>query len=220
MSANSAYFTSRTEVGQQFAAQLAHLRYENTAILALSPGGVVIAIEIAKQLHSIAGLLLLKHVYLPDGKTAIGIVNDQGGFTYDDSIPAAQIEDFEMEYRGMIEDNKMKAMHQLHAIGHVGNLDPHNFTGRTVIVVNDFTRTGTAFHAALDFLKPIKIQKIILATAIAQLKAIDKMHLLGDQILIAHATDKDFPSEHYFANNDIPQSDAIVKMLRQILLQW
>jgi predicted phosphoribosyltransferase len=214
------YFTSRAEIGEQFALELAEYRYENTAILALSPGGVVIAIEIAKQLHSIAGLLLLKHVYLPGGETAIGIVNDQGGFTYDESISAAQLEEFEMEYRNNIESGKMEAMHELHTIGHENIMTPHYFNSRTVIVVNDFARTGTAFHAAMDFLKSAKTDKIILASAVATFDALDIMHHLGDQVLVAHKTDKNFPSDHYFANNSIPQSAELVQMMQQIVLQW
>ena len=217
---DSAYFISRSSVGQQFANELKMLRYENTAILALSPGGVVIAIEIAKQLHSIAGLLLLKHVYLPDGKTALGVINDEGGFTHDESISAAQLEDFEMEYRGNIEQEKANALHELHLIGQKGKLTPQYFNGRTVIIVNDFAKTGTAFHAALDFLKPASTERIILASAVASIQAVDVMHLLGDQLMIGHATDKDFPSDHYFANNEIPQTPELIQMMEQIVLQW
>jgi len=213
------YFTSRTEIGERFARQLSDYRFENTAILALSPGGVVIAIEIAKQLHSIAGLLLLKHVYVP-GETPIGVINDQGGFTYDNSIPAAQISEYNIEYRNNIEDNKMKAMHELHAIGHENIMSPEYFKGRTVIVVSDFAKTGTSFHAAMDFLKPVETQKIILASAVATYDALDVMHQLGDQVLTEHTTDKDFPSSHYFANNEIPQTKELVQMMEQIVLQW
>ena len=213
------YFTSRTEIGERFARELAGLRFENTAILALSPGGVVIAIEIAKQLHSIAGLLLLKHVYVP-GKTSIGIINDSGGFTYDDSISVSQIEEFEIEYRNHIEASKMEAVHELHTIGHQNIMTPQYFKGRTVIVVSDFAKTGTSFHAALDFLKPVHTEKIILATAVANVKAIDVMHRLGDQLLIAHTTDKDFPASHYFANNELPESRELLQMMEQIVLQW
>lgn len=214
------YFLSRSSVGMQFADQLSELRYENTAILALSPGGVIIAIEIAKQLHSIAGLLLLKHVYLPDGKTAFGVVNERGGFTYDQSISVAEVEEFEMEYRNNIEAEKSNALHSLHAIGVKGPLLPEYFNGRTVIVVNDFAKTGTAFQAALDFLKPARTEKIVLASAVAQERAVDVMHHLGDKVLIAHATDKDFPSSHYFVNNEVPQSQTIVQMMEQVILQW
>jgi len=216
----SPYFLSRSSVGQQFAQQLADLRYENTAILALSPGGVVIAIEIAKQLHSIAGLLLLKHVYLPGGKTAFGVVNDRGGFTHDQSISAAEIEEFEMEYRNNLDAEKANALHELHIVGQKGVLKPEYFNGRTVIIVNDFAKTGTAFQAALDFLKPASTEKIILVSAVAQEKAIDVMHHLGDKVLIAHATIHDFPQEHYFVNNEIPHSEALLQMMEQIILQW
>jgi len=215
----SPYFTSRTEIGERFARQLAEYRFENTAILALSPGGVVIAIEIAKQLHSIAGLLLLKHVYVP-GQTSIGIINDQGGFTYDDSISAAQISEFNTEYRNNIETNKMEAMHQLHTIGHENVMSPQYFKGRTVIIVSDFAKTGTSFHAALDFLKPVETEKIILASAVAKYSALDIMKHLGDEVLVEHKTDKDFPSSHYFANNEIPQTKELIQMMEQIVLQW
>ncbi len=216
---NNPYFTSRTEIGERFARELIDLRYENTAILALSPGGVVIAIEIAKQLHSIAGFLLLKHVYIP-GDTPIGIINDQGGFTYDESISAAEIEEFEIEYRTYIDASKMEAVHALHTIGHENTMTPHYFNGRTVIVVSDFAKTGTSFQAALDFLKPAKTEKIILASAVASYNAADLMRHLGDQVLIEHLTDKNFPSEHYFANNEIPQTNELIQMMQQIVLQW
>jgi len=217
---SSPYFISRSSVGQQFAKDLADLRYENTAILALSPGGVIIAIEIAKQLHSIAALLLLKHVYLPGGQTAFGVVNDRGGFTHDQSISAAEIEEFEIEYRTNLDAEKSNAIHDLHLVGQKGELKPEYFNGRTVIVVNDFAKTGTAFQAALNFLKPSSTKEIILVSAIAQEKAIDIMHHLGDKVLVAHPTVNEFPAEHYFANNEIPQSKALVQMMEQIILQW
>jgi predicted phosphoribosyltransferase len=160
-------------------------------------------------------MLLLKHVYLPDGKTAIGIINDTGWFTYDDSISVAQVEDFEMEYRNNLDAARMNAVHELHAIGHSGSVDAHKFTNKNVIVVNDFAKTGTAFHAALDFLKPIKTKKVILVSAVAQLQAIDVMHHLGDKIFISHATDKDFPSEHYFSNNAIPETETLLALMKQ-----
>jgi predicted phosphoribosyltransferase len=217
---DSAYFISRTSVGQEFAKELAKLRYKNTAILALSPGGVVIAIEIAKQLHSVVGLLLLKHIYLPGGSTALGVINDRGGFTYDQSISAGQIEEFEMEYRGSIELDKINAMHALHVVGQKDMLTPQYCSGRTVIIVNDITKTGTAFKAAMDFLKPIATEKVILVSAVSKEKAADILQELGDQLLIAHRTDKDFPPEHYFANNEIPHNKDIINLMEQIILHW
>jgi predicted phosphoribosyltransferase len=211
----SPYFESRLTVGKDLAEQIAKFDYKDTAILALSPGGVVIAAQIASKLHNDVNMLLLKHVYLPDGKTAIGIMNENGWFTYDDSISVSQVEEFEIEYRNSLEASRMEAVHQLHAINHKGSIDAHKFKNKNVVIVNDFARTGTAFHAALDFLKPIKTKSIILVTAVSQLKAIDVMHHLGDRLFIAHATDKDFPPEHYFAENIVPDTETLLSIMKQ-----
>lgn len=216
----TAYFTSRTSVGQQFADDLTELRYENTAILALSPGGVVIAVEIAKKIHAIAGLLLLKQIYIPGSDQPIGVINDHGQITYSENISAVQLEDFLIEYRGSIESGKMQAVHDLHVIGQKGTMTPHYFKGRTVIIVDDFAKTGTAYHAALEFLKPVRTEKIILVAAVARVEAIDVMHRLGDKLLISHTTDKDLPPEHYFTDNSIPQTNELLQLMEQIVLQW
>jgi putative phosphoribosyl transferase len=216
---DSPYFESREEIGKKIAEEIAELNLENTAVLAVSPGGVMIAIEIAKKLHSITGLLLLKRVNLP-GQLPYGMLNDHGNFTYDGNITIAQAEDFKSEYRGSIEEEKREALHQLHIIGHEKTIEAHHFNGRNLIIVNDISRTGTSFQAALDFLKPAKLKSVILVAAVAQVESVDVMHRLGDKIFVTHTTDKNFPAEHYFTNNEIPQSKAMVKMLEQSLLQW
>lgn len=213
------YFVSRADVGKRFAEELFNLRYENTAVLALSPGGVVIGIEIAKRLHSITGLLLLKHIHIPGGDS-YGMINDQGFMTIDGSISISEAEEFKSEYRNSIDQEKMEALHQLHIIGHSGSLEPSYFNGRNVIIVNDISTTGTSFQAALDFLKPARLESVILVAAVAQEKSADIMHHLGDRVLIAHRTDKDFPSSHYFANDEIPETESLKKMMEQVILQW
>jgi putative phosphoribosyl transferase len=217
---NAGYYTSRYDAGRRFAKDLVSLRYENTAVLALSPGGVVIGNEIAKELHSIIGLLLMKHVMLPGGETALGLINASGGFTYDHSFSAGQIEEFEMDYRTNIELSKMEAIHKLHTIGQGGDISPQYFNGRSVIIVNDFGKTGTSFQAAMDFLKPVITEKIIMIAPVATVKAADLMHSLADQVIIGHVTENDFPANHYYENNEIPETQELLQLLDQIILQW
>jgi predicted phosphoribosyltransferase len=110
---------------------------------------------------------------------------------------------------------KLSALHELHTIGHSGSVDAHKYSNKNVIIVSDFAMTGTAFHAALDFLKPIKTKDIILVAAVARVKAIDVMHHLGDKLFISHSTDKEFPPEHYFANNVIPDTETLLNLMKQ-----
>jgi len=216
----TAYFESRTALGKEFAQQLANFGNGDSAVLALSPGGAVMALEVARYTHSTVALLLLKHIYLPGEPKPLGVVNDQGALTYGLDISPAYIEDFEMEYHSVIETNKMEAVHELHAIGRSGRLSPHAFNDLNVIIVSDFSKTGTALKAAVDFLKPARTKKIIFAVAVAQPKAIDVMHLLGDKLLISHTTDKDLPPEHYFTENELPETEELEALKNQMPLQW
>ncbi len=214
----TAYFESRSAVGKNFAAQLSKFNDQPVAVLALSAGGAAMGIEIARALHGIMGLLLLKHIYLPGERKPLGVVNEQGILTYGIDISSAFIEEFQMEYRGTIEDDKQQAVTELHAFGTEGILSPHYFSDKNVIIVSDFSKTGTAFKAAVDFLKPVRTRKIVLAAAIAQLPAIDIMHILGDQLLIAHATDKDLPPDHYFARDDVHSAHLVELLQKQFAL--
>lgn len=216
----SAYFPTRSSVGASFAKQLTDYSGQNNAVLALSPGGVAVGLEIAQSLHCLLGLLLLKHIYLPGENKPLGVVDSRGRLTYGQDIAHAFIEEFEMEYRATIEDKKMEAVSKLHAVGSDGQLVPTYFQDKNVIIVNDFTKTGTAYKAAMDFLKPVRTGKIILVTAIAQLPAVDVMHLMGDKILIEHATDKDLPPDHYFEEGNPPMTPELKILLSQVPMKW
>jgi predicted phosphoribosyltransferase len=217
---NSHYFISRADMGRKYAIGLQDLRFENTAVLALSEGGVIIGTEIAKSLHALISLLLLRHVYLPDGKTTIGMISAEGKFTYNIAFSKAEITELESEYRNHIEQSKMVALHELHQIGKQNIMPRQNFNGRNVIIVSDFARTGTAFLAAKDFLKPVSTEKIILIAPVATVKAVDIMHRIGDKIIVSHVTDTDFPMEHYYVDNSIPHTTDLIQLMNQIVLQW
>jgi len=202
----TAYFKSRQALGRDFAWQLYNYSGLDTSVLAVSEGGAAIAVEIAKHLDCPAALLALKHIYLPGEHDALGVVDESGRLTYGQNISKAFIEEYEMEFRTTIESDKMTATHELHAGSKTRKIDPQMFKDKNVIIVNDFSKTGTSFKAATDFLKPVGTKKLILVAAVAQVRAIDMMHLSGDKLITAHTTDKDFPPEHYFENDESDQA--------------
>ncbi len=211
------YFESREAVGKIFAKQLEYLKDEKVTVLAVSPGGLLIGVEIAKLLDSDVGMLQLKHVGIP-GDTNLGVINNYGGFTYDQNISKGEIEEFNLEYRNSIEANKFNAMHAMHVMSGIGELSPRDYTDKNVIIVTDFARTGTSIKAALDFLKHASTKSINIVTAVAQTGAVDIMHQYGDKVLCLHATDKDFGSDHYFEDNSIPDDENVVKILSKAIV--
>lgn len=208
----NAYFESRKAVGKKFAHQLEYMKDKKVVILAVSPGGLIIAAEIAKLLESELGMLQLKHVKIP-GDADLGVINNVGGFTYGQAITKGEIEEFNIEYRNSIEAGKMNAMHDLHVMSSAGDLETKKFENKNVIIVSDMARTGTSIKAALDFLHHTTLKSVTMVVAVAQPVAVDIMHRYSDKVLCLHATDKEFGSDHYFADNSIPDSDDITRIL-------
>jgi len=215
------YFASRSEAGQQLAPLLSKYRFEDTTVLALSGGGVVVGAQITAALHCPLMFLLTKDITLPGEKTALGVVDQNGGFIYNDLFSAGELEDMVGEYHGVIDALKMEKWHELNRILSDGGLvDPALLRNRTVIIVSDGFINGTSLLAAVNFLKPLKVRKIVVATPYSSVGAVDKMHLLADELHVLHVIDGTFELDHYFEDNKIPSQQAIINILNEAILQW
>lgn len=216
------YFLSRSEAGSIVAERLLKYRYEDTIVLALSEGAVLVGAEIARKLHSLITMLLTKDVYLPDGRTVVGVVNEVGGFIYNNSFSAGEIEELQVEYRANIEFAKMQAMHEIHvALGQGGLISADYFRNRVVIAVTDGTLNGMAFDMAYDYLRGVKTKKIIMVAPVASVSAVDRMHILADELQCLNVvTDSIFDVAHYYENNDAPKHSEIISIINGIILEW
>ncbi len=215
------YFRDRNQAGQLLAAKLQDYRYENTAAVALSDGGVIVAAEIAKALHCVLTMLLTEEIKLPGEHNAVAVVNQDGGFTYNKMFSTGQLEGWAAEYHTYLEQEKEQKFHAINRLlGEGGLIRPDLLYGRNVILVSDGLHNGLSLDAAADFLKPIKIQKLIVATPLASVAAVDRMHLLADQIVCLSVPDNLMDIGHYYDNNKMPSRDELVKTIETIVLNW
>ncbi len=215
------YFKDRNQAGQQLAAKLQKYRYENTAVIALSDGGIIIGAEIAKALHCVLTMLLTEEIKLPGEHQPLAVVNQDGGFTYNNMFSAGQLEGFASEYRTYIEQEKAQKFHAINRLlGDGGIIRKDLLRGRNIILVSDILQDGLSLDAAADFLKPIKIERLIVATPLATVPAVDRMHLLADEIVCLSVVDNFINTGHYFENNAMPSHEELVKTIETIVLNW
>jgi len=215
------YFKDRAEAGKIIASKLAKYRYEDTIVLSLSEGGVLVGAEIAKNLHSLIALLLVKDIYLPDGRTVIGSVNEVGGFVYNNAFSAGEIEELDGEYRNYIDQARMQAIHEMHvALGQGGEISTDYFRNRNVIVVTDGALNGSAFDMAYDYLKKIAIKKLVIVAPIASVEAVDRMHILADELVCLSVVGAVYSLDHYYDINDMPTRQEILEILNEIIIKW
>lgn len=215
------YFKDRHEAGKKLAEKLAKYRYENTAVVALSDGGVIIGAEIAKQLHCVLTMLLTEEVTLPGEHTPLAVVDHDGGFTYNNMFSTGQLEAFAGEYHGYIEEKKRQKFSSMNRLlGETGLIRNEQLRGHNVILVSDSLVNGLSLDAAANFLKPIRTEKLIIATPLATVPAVDKMHLLADEIACLSVVENFVNTNHYFEDNKMPNHETIVKTIETIVLNW
>jgi predicted phosphoribosyltransferase len=101
-----------------------------------------------------------------------------------------------------------------------GSIDPKYLRRHTIILVTDALRNGIALDVAADFLKPIKIKKLVIATPLATTDAIDRMHLVGDEIHCLSVSENLMESDHYYDDNVIPDHKDALKIIRNISMTW
>lgn len=215
------YFPSREEAGYILARRLKKYRYENTIVLALSEGGVQVGASIARTLHSLIAMLMTRDLTLPGDSTVVGVINELGGLTYNSALSTGQLEDFLSEYHGFVEQEKLDVMRQMHvALGQGGLISSDYFRERVVIVVADGTLNGMAFEAAYNFLKAIHTKRVIMVSPVASLNAVDRMHILADEMHCLNVTEGVFEINHYYENNTPPTRAQIISTINRIIIEW
>ena len=196
-------------------------RYENCAVVALSDGGVMVGAQIAKQLHTVLTLLLSAEINLPQEPMAIASISQDGSFSYNQQYAPSELEEMVGENYQYIEQQKMSKMQDMQRLLGVGGLIRKDLLkGRNIILVNDGLKSATALDIAVQYLKPIAIEKVIVATPLASIEAVDRMHILCDEIYCLSVVADYMDTPHYYEKQDIPTHEMVIDTIEKIVLNW
>jgi putative phosphoribosyl transferase len=216
------YFASRVQAGRMLAGQLVpKYRYENCAIVALSDGGVMVGAQIAAQLHCVMTMLLISEINLPREPEALAAITQTGTLAYNPKFSDGEVAEMVGEYRGLVEQEKMTQMSAMNKlIGQGGLISRDLLRGHTVILVDDGLPDGFRLDVAAEYLKPIATEKLLVATPLASLKAVDHMHVLADEIYCLSVIEDFMDTDHYYEKHDVPDHETAVQTIQNIILHW
>ncbi len=216
------YFESRAQAGQALADQLVEkYRYENCAVIALSDGAVLVGEQIAARLHCILTMLLVEEIEVPGEGVSFGAVSESGNFTYNGMFTAGQIEGYVQEFHGYLEEQKRIAFQKINRLlGDGGLIDHDMLRDHTIILVSDGIDNGASLDVAVDFLKPVRIKKLVIAAPVASIPAVDKLHIMADDLHILDVKANFMGINHYYDDNDIPSHEDTIKKINEIVLNW
>lgn len=215
------YFKSRIAAGKQLATELVQYQGKDTTIIALSDGGAVIAMQIAEKLHCPITMLLTDPIELPGELNPIAVIDQDGIFTYNHYYSPGQLEDFDMEYHHYIEQLKLDKLYKIHRLmGDAGLIRKDLLRDRNIILVSDGLSTGFSLEAAIEYLKSIKTRRLIAATPLASVIAVDRMHILTDEIHCLSVIDNYMNTNHYYDDNKLPSHKTIMDAVGSIVEHW
>lgn len=211
------YFKNRQEAGQILAQRLARFIDDTVVVMALSDGGVIVGGEIAKYIHGSLTLLLTRDIPLPGENSIIGTIDQSGGFTYNNMFTAGQIEEFVNEYHNFFEAEKINAAHEInHVLSRSGLIDRDVFRDKVLVLVSDGVKNGTSFDAAMSYLKPVRLKRLIAVSPVASVPAVDRMHIIADELHVLNVTDNYIETNHYYDENKLPSRETILESLDRL----
>jgi predicted phosphoribosyltransferase len=216
------YFESRAQAGQLLATELAQTyRYEDCVVVALSDGAVQVGERIAGELHCLLTMLLVEDIAVPGESQSFGGVSQNGSFTYNGMFSAGEIEEYTSEFHGYLDEQKREAFQRINRLlGDGGLIDNEMLRDRVVILVADGLDSGASLDVAVDFLKPIRVRRVVVATPLATISAVDKLHIVSDEIHVLDVKENFMGINHYYEQNDIPSHEETIAKINQIVLNW
>ena len=215
------YFRNRADAGRKLAAKLERFKGQNISVVAMSEGAVIVGAQIAMRLHGSLMLLLTENIYLPGETDAIASMASTGTFSYNNMFTAGQLEEMTSEYHQYIEGKRIEKMHEMNVlISHEGEIRPEFLRHHTVILVSDGLPSGFSLDVAAAFLNTIAIKKLVVASPIASVPAVDRMHLVGDEICCLSVIDNYISTDHYYDDNTVAPVKDLFHMMEKISLNW
>lgn len=216
------YFENREQAGKILADELVQrYRYEDCAVVALSDGGVIVGEQIARALHCILNMLIVEDIEVPGEGVSFGSVTSEGDFVNNESLSEGEVDYYSSEYHGFLEEQKREAFQKLNRLlGDGGIIDESFLRDRVVILVSDGMDMNSSLDAAIQFLKPIRIQKLIIATPVATVQVVDKLHVLADELHILDVKANFMGVDHYYNQNNVPSREDTIAKINQIILNW
>jgi putative phosphoribosyl transferase len=176
-------FQDRVEAGLLLAEKLKKYKNQEGIVLAVPRGGVPVAYAVARELGFPIEVVLTKKIGHPANKEyAIGAASLTDYFI----IPHENVTEEYIENELRIIRSRLKEMYRRF----MGDREPENLAGKTVIVIDDGIATGNTLLGTVNVLRKSKPGKIIIGVPVASKSAVEKLSKKVDEVVAVLVPDE------------------------------
>ena len=174
-------FTDRRHAGQELGHALHRYAGTNPIVLALPRGGVPIGREIASALDAELDVLIIRKLGAPNNpEFAIGAVGEGGAVVLDEqTVVSMHMDDATLER--IVTETRREIDRRVDAYRRGRSLP--SLAGRTVIIVDDGLATGSTAAAAVEVIKSLGAEHIVLAVPTGSHQAVTLLRDRCDEVV-------------------------------------
>lgn len=196
------YFKDRLEAGRELAKRLSRYLDDDVIVASLTKSSRGIAKIIARELHGKTTDVISKAISLPGETSTLGTVDQTGSFTYNRKLSEGQVAEYSSEFHSYIEAEKINKSHEINRESIKGNfMKRDDLADHIIILVADGINDTALLDSAIEYLKPIRVKRLIAAVPVASVAAIDRLHISTDEIKCLSVTENYVDTDHYYDNS-------------------
>ncbi len=174
-------FENRASAGRELARSLEKFRDQDVLVVGIPRGGVIVAAEVAESLNAPLDLIITRKIGAPGNEElAIGATAGEDQVMLNSKLVEAL--DVSKEY---IEQRVEKAVAEIKRRRrlYLGELPTINVGNKTVLVIDDGLATGYTALAAIEMLRTMKPQRIVLAVPVAPSDTVARLTPEVDELI-------------------------------------
>ena len=204
-------FVSREDAGQRLGHQLRADGVRADVVLGLPRGGVVVAAEVARTLEAPLDLVMVRKIGHPwHREFAVGALAENGVVILDERI-LMRNPLIRPQLEEIIAEERLRLKSYQERFHHFGLPD---FSGKTVILVDDGIATGSTTEAAVVAVRQQEAAHIIVAAPVASMNAVERLDKMADEVRVL-IIDPEFDAVgRYYETFSQTTDEEVLELLR------
>jgi putative phosphoribosyl transferase len=205
-------FRDRADGGRQLAGLLnAYASRPDVIVLALPRGGVPVGFEVARQLHALLDVFLVRKLGVPGhSELAMGAIASGGvRVLSDDLIRELAIPRSLVEHVAAQEQLELERRHRAYR----GDRPLPLLRGRTVILVDDGLATGATMEAAVRAARLHEPARIVVAVPVGSAETCARLQGVADEVVCAAMPEPFRAVGLWYSRFDQTTDEEVVELL-------
>lgn len=204
-------YKDRKDAGKQLGEALLKFKSEDTVVLGIPRGGVVVAAEVARVLNAPLDVIIPRKLGAPHNpEVAIGAVT-QDGTVIKDEVMVRRLGITDSQIDSMAE-GVLDEIERRVAVYRNGK-EGLNIRSKTVIVVDDGIATGFTVQAALQSVRNAGSKKLVLAIPVAPADTLSLLREKVDELVCIHAPEIFYAVGQFYVDFEQTSDDEVIEAL-------